>query len=1159
MAAQPTDPIESTPPFAPDSAKVEAFVSRWRASEASEMQNTQLFLAELCDLIEVPRPDPATGDAARDLYCFERPVRLAGDERRTVGRIDLYKAEHFVLEAKQGSEKGRRLGTAKRGSPGWTLAMNDAYGQARAYAGQLDPMPPFLVVVDVGYAFDLYACFDDSGIYKPYPDPPNQRFFLADLLRRPLLLGRLRALFVDPRALDPSHHQAKMTREIAESLADLARDLEESGHTPQLVARFLMQCIFAMFAEDVGLFPEGKRLFEDYLERFWIPNPSGFPGGVQQFFRVMNTGGTLLTGEQILRFNGGLFRYVEPLRLTAAQLRTLHAAARKYWADVEPAIFGTLLERALDAEERHALGAHYTPRAYVERLVRPTLEEPLRAEWLVVRAEAGKLVEAGKVDKAVDVLDAFHRRLCEVRVLDPACGSGNFLYVALDLMKQLEGEVLEQMRQLGVSNEKLNLEGVTVNPAQFLGIEKKPWAKEIAELVLWIGHLRWHHRLKGSAAPPPDPVLHDYANIECRDAVLAWDGEPVLRCGEDGRAITRWDGETMRVDPITAKSVPDERAQTPVYDYMNPRPAEWPKAEFIVGNPPFIGNKRMRLTLGDGYVEALRKAHRDVPESADYVMYWWSHAAILVRKGEARRFGFITTNSITQTFNRRIVERMTCDGKASIVFAIPDHPWVDSQSGAAVRIAMTAVAAGDYDGVSSSVLAEGDPDDGTFRVNFAVRQGRVSPDLTVGVNTSSIQPLRSNTGLACPGVQLSGQGFVLSVDEVARMPASTRSALVRTYITGRDLTKVRREQYVIDTWGWTEDKLRETHPRAFQLLADRVRPERQQNPRAKYAREWWLHAEPRSRFRAALAGIDRFVVSSRTARHRVLSFEPCTSLPETKVLIIALSEGWQLGVLSARPHLVFAEKRGGWLGVGNDSTYNHSDCFDPFPFPDATKSQKSRIRKLAESLDAHRKRQIAAHPKLTITALYNVLEKLRAGETLTDKERIVHDQGLVTVLRQIHDDLDDAVFDAYGWPHDLMDEQILERLVALNRERVAEEEQGTVRWLRPDFQAPTSQQPAAVQQPLTDGSDRAPVATVAKGKAARWPKTFFDRATAIRDLVLDGSDRDAWSAMEVARSFTRARTSDVEAILDSFAALGQLVAYGEPGRRVYARAHRTTS
>lgn len=281
--------------------------------------------------------------------------------------------------------------------------------------------------------------------------------------------------------------------------------------------------------------------------------------------------------------------------------------------------------------------------------MRPTIEEPLRADWLVVRLDANRLRDAGKVREAAKVLSAFHQKLCAVKVLDPACGSGNFLYVALDLMKELEAEVREELWRLGDQNELLEFDGITVRPSQFLGIEKKRWAKEIAELVLWIGYLRWHFRAKGDRGEVqvPEPVLEKYNNIQWRDAVLEWDGPPdgVDVTDERGVPVTRWDGETTKADPITGMQVPDESATVVLKAYPNARRAEWPEADFVVGNPPFVGNKRMRLLLQPEYVDALRKARPEVPDTADYVMYWWQEAAQRARAGRVRRFGLICTAS----------------------------------------------------------------------------------------------------------------------------------------------------------------------------------------------------------------------------------------------------------------------------------------------------------------------------------------------------------------------------------------------------------------------------------------------------------------------------------------------------------------------------------
>ena len=295
---------------------------------------------------------------------------------------------------------------------------------------------------------------------------------------------------------------------------------------------------------------------------------------------------------------------------------------------MEPAIFGTLLERALDPEERHSLGAHYTPRAYVERLVLPTIIEPLREEWMDAQAAALTLANEGKVGQAVEELQTFHHRLCTVKVLDPACGSGNFLDVTLEHLKRLEGEVLNALDELGFKQGGLALDGQranpisaeTVDPHQLLGIEINPRAAEIAEVVLWIGYLQWHLRTRGNATPP-QPIIKDFQNIECRDALLAYDRMEWVK-DEAGRPVMRWDGKTTRTHPVTGEQVPDGAAQIPLERYLSPRQAEWPAADFLVGNPPFIGSSVVRRALGDGYADALRGTWPEVPESADFVVHW---------------------------------------------------------------------------------------------------------------------------------------------------------------------------------------------------------------------------------------------------------------------------------------------------------------------------------------------------------------------------------------------------------------------------------------------------------------------------------------------------------------------------------------------------------
>ncbi|HQV08849.1 MAG TPA: class I SAM-dependent DNA methyltransferase, partial [Thauera sp.] len=780
----------------------------------------------------------------------------------------------------------------------------------------------------------------------------------------------------------------------------------------------------------------------------------------------------------VLRFNGGLFADASAIALDRDQLALLKAAAQADWTAVEPAIFGTLLERALDARERHKLGAHYTPRAYVERLVLPTVIEPLRAEWKEVQAAALTYEQQGKRKDAVAEVRAFHHHLCEVRVLDPACGSGNFLYVTLEHMKRLEGEVLNLLHDLGESQGLLELEGVTVDPHQFLGLEINPRAARIAEMVLWIGYLQWHFRTHGSVTPP-QPVLRDFRNIENRDALIDYEREEAVT-DEAGRPVTRWDGVTYKASPITGEDIPDETAQVVQVRYVNPRKAAWPQADYIVGNPPFIGAATMRRALGDGYVDAVRRTWPEVPESADFVMYWWHIAGETVRAEKARRFGFITTNSIKQTFNRRVVQaQLEAKNPLSLAFAIPDHPWVDAADGAAVRIAMTVGTGGEREGRLMRVTEERSGEQDDFEVSLAKRDGRLFSDLQIGADVTSASLLSANAGLCNRGVSLFGAGFIVTEEEAASLGYGVEPGLdrhIRHYRNGRDLAQTPRNVMVIDLYGLDADEVRRRYPAAYQWVLERVKPERDHNNREVRRRNWWLFGETNPKLRNQLSGLPRYIATVETMKHRAFLFLDGNILPDNKLVNIATNDATLFGVLSSRLHVTWALAAGSRLGVGNDAVYVKTTCFETFPFPDPTLAQTARIRNLAEQLDAHRKRQQSLHPELTLTGMYNVLEKLRAGDTLTPRERTIHEQGLVSVLRELHDTLDTAVFEAYGWS-DLAaqlvgkpgattplpdkpeaqaaaEEELLRRLVELNAARAAEEARGLVRWLRPDYQNP---------------------------------------------------------------------------------------------------------
>lgn len=1134
------------------------FISRWKASGGAERSNYQLFLSELCDVLGVPRPEPAVDNNTQNRYVFDHTITFSeSDGKTTTNFIDLYKRGCFVLETKQGVEKQeaeaalsdagklakkkKKKGHGVRGTAGWNLTMKAAHGQAEGYARGLpatDGRPPFVVVIDVGHCIELYSEFTRTGgSYVAFPDQLSHRIPI-EKLADPDVRETLRTLWTDPMALDPSRKSAKVTREIADKLAKLAKALEADKHNPEDVAAFLMRCLFTMFAEDVGLLP--KDGFTNLLERI-RETPEGFKPTMVQLWKTMNDGGfSPLLLKNILRFNGGLFKGQHALDLNADQVQLLLEAAKANWSEVEPAIFGTLLERALDPRERHKLGAHYTPRAYVERLVIPTIVEPLRDEWNAAQAAAVIYLDNDEPKKARKELEAFHEHLCNVRILDPACGSGNFLYVALEHLKRIEGEVLDLMTTVEGGQSITDIHGRTVDPHQLLGIEINPRAAVIAELVLWIGYLQWHHRIHGEVNPP-EPVIKDFKNIECRDAILAYDDKRIVIDPETNKPRTRWDGRTTKPHPVTGEEVPDESAREPIYEYTNPRKAEWPEADYVAGNPPFIGASKMRESLGDGYVGALRSTYRSLGESVDYVMYWWSYAAELLEQDSILSFGLITTNGIRQRFNRRVLDGfLRRKSGFQISFAIPDHPWVDSSDGAAVRISMTAASRVFRQPALYELGSDSLGDDGKIDVSMGPRTGRINSALRIGPDIASISPLSSNEDLCNEGVKPHGMGFVVSTEQAISLGLGKSEKLesyIRPYFNGSDISQIPRGKLIIDLFALSLDELAAMYPKVHQWVLERVKPDRDAKSHSKdgavYAKFWWKFGKPRPALRDSVRKLDRYIVTVKTSRHRHFVFLPKLAIPDSKLIAIASSDAYTLGVLSSSIHFRWMIFTCGWQGVGNDPVYVKSLSFDAFPFPDATDAQKARIRDLGERLDAHRKARQAEHPKLTMTGMYNVLEKLRSGETLTKKDKEIHDQGLVTILKEIHDELDAAVFDAYGWPTDLSDEEILERLVALNLERADEEKRGIIRWLRPEFQNPQGDAPTQ-----TEGI--AAVETTAKKtktKKKPWPKGMAAQAKAVREALT--TINGPATVDDIAASFSRAKKQTIEDLLDTLTELGQ--------------------
>jgi hypothetical protein len=1058
---------------------IDELITKWWGSKGgAERSNLSPFITDLCLALDLPLPGQAESGK---LGAYEYEGSVPGGSFRSVkgtGSIDLYKRGCFILEAKQSQlpagqqaslfEPAENAPQAPSGAR-YDLLMRDARAQAENYAKNLPgdhPPVPFLIVLDIGRAFEIEFDYTGNGRgYGFFPDKQRYRIELPQLASTDQISGvrktpadLLRAIWTDPESINPRLQSAEVTSGIARRLAQVSQYLEESnrnrardagsGLESQMIEEtslFLMRIIFCMFAEDIGLLPKDQ--FKAFLEGS-IEDQNRFEQGLHDLWSKMNQRGggyAWAVNDVVKYFNGGLFESDRTFVISNADRGELFQAAKADWRKVEPAIFGTLLEQALTKAERAKLGAHYTPRPYVERLVQATIMDVLEPEWAaIIRPSATG--EAQDRTAMLEAAQVFHDRLAAIHVLDPACGTGNFLYVAMEALQQLEAKVIETIQTLGGEAQ------ARIEPHQFYGLELNPRAAKIAELVLWIGWLRF--RIINDPADIPDPVLASAANINFGrhggyDAVLAQKdtGEP---------------------------------------DLENPHLPAWPEADFIVGNPPFIGGKDIRARLGGDYAEALWKANARVAPSADFVMHWWDRAAhtLIAADTRLKRFGFVTTNSITQEFSRRVIQSYLNSpeeagnqggegaNRLSLIYAIPDHPWTKaSRDSAAVRIAMTVAEVGESDGCFVEVMKEARLDSDTPQIELIEARSVIHANLAIGADVTSAIPLRASEGLCSAGVKLHGDGFLVSPSEAEMLGLGEQEGLenfIRPYVNGRDLQQRSRGLMVIDLFGLSEAEARQRFPEVYQYLLQTVwdydvkdksgkttgRDGRKYNSRLSYKKNWWIFGEPRGDMRPALFGLRRFIVTVETAKHRIFQFIDSSILPDNKLILIACDDAFKLGVLSSSQHVNWSLQAGGWLGAGNDSVYVKSKVFDPFPFPDTALVHRQAVTDLAEELDATRKTALTELPGLTMTELYNLREKLRSGATLSKADQDRATAARAGIVNRLHEQLDAAVAAAYGWPADLPPSEIVTRLVTLNAERAAEEKAGKVRWLRPDYQKP---------------------------------------------------------------------------------------------------------
>ena len=935
------------------------FIAKWRASELKESSAAQEHFIDLCRLLD--EPTPAEADPTGDRYCFERGARrdTGGD-----GWADVWKRHCFAWEY-----KGKRAN------------LDAAFAQLRQYALALEN-PPLLIVSDMA-RFRIHTNWTNSV--------SEVHEFGLEGLSNAANRNKLKWALSDPERLRPGETRQALTKRAAETFASLAQSLRERGHDPQAVAHFVNRLVFCMFAEDVGLLPGD--IFTRMLEQARL-RPAEFANMARDLFGAMSTGGRV-GFEAVEWFNGGLFDDDAALPLEKAEIETALEAAALEWSEIDPSILGTLFERGLDPDKRSQLGAHYTDREKIMRIVEPVVTRPWLAEWEKAKATIAACLQRSEKaeqqstrtlhrNRAERLLNEFLEGLRKFTVLDPACGSGNFLYLALHALKDLEHRVQVEAESMG-----LQREFPVIDPGNVKGIEINPYAAELARVSVWIGHIQWMRRNGYEGADRP--ILKPLETIECRDAILTPEG-----------------GE------------PD-----------------WPEADVVIGNPPFLGGKLLRSGLGDEYVESLRRLYGSrIHGEADLVCHWFDKAARLVAEGAIARAGLVATNSIRGGRNRPVLDRIVEHG---VIFdAWSDEPWVID--GAAVRVSLVCFAA------SGSGL----------RVHLNGNAApQINADLTAGtVDLTKAGKMARNAGRAFMGDTKAGPFDVPGEQarEWLRLPANPNGRpnadFLRPWMNGMDVTRRPTDKWIID-FGWRMSEADAAlYEEPFRYAKEHVYPMRQRNRSTRVRELWWRHVRPRQGMWKALDGLSRYIATPAVAKHRLFAWLDARICPDHALIVVSRDDDTTFGILHSRFHEAWSLRLG--TSLEDRPRYTPTTTFETFPFPEglspdipaadyADDPRAVAIAAAARRLVELRGRwlnppewvewveeSVAGYPKRPAPRDEAAAKELKK-RTLTNLYN-----ARPQWLADAHAKLDAAVAAAYGWDADISEDEALRELLALN-------------------------------------------------------------------------------------------------------------------------------
>ena len=997
---------------------VHAFIRKWRAVELKERSAAQEHFIDLCHVLG--EPTPADVDPTGEFYCFERgATKTSGGE----GWADVWRRGRFGWEY-----KGKRKN------------LDAAFGQLQQYALALEN-PPLLVACDL----------DRFVIRTNWTNTVSQKYELTlDDLAEPENLLKLKWVMSDPERLRPGKTRQELTEDVAAEFAQLAHKLRLRGYEPVKVAHFINRLVFCMFAEDADLLPTS--MFSRMLEAARL-QPDDFAHHASTLFTAMKDGG-LVGFERIAWFNGGLFDNDEALPLAVDEIELCLRAAKRDWSEIDPSIFGTLFVRGLDPDKRSETGAEYTDRDKIMMIIEPVITRPLLREWETVKAGITGLIEPARqaleeaitgamgypelVEEVREVqsrfterpqlelfaklakqrrvrqldgvrrtlrsadsalieaktqgqtaFNAFLARLRAFRVLDPACGSGNFLYLALIELKNLE-------RRVSIEGELLGFPPAfpAIGPEALLGIEINDYAAELARVSVWIGEIQWMRRSGFDIGRKP--ILKPLKNIVTQNALIK----------EDGTAF------------------------------------EWPAADVIIGNPPYLGAKLMKRRLGVEMTEAVRSLyHGRLPGFTDLVCYWFENARTMIEAGTATRAGLVATNSIRKNTNLPVLHRIAQTTR--IFDAWSEEQW--TVDGAAVDV---------------SLICFGDVGEEPARLNGEVAP--INPDLTTGLDMTTAKPLRQNRNGAFLGIQKSGPFDVPGkvarawMSEPANPNGQRNTTVLKPYWNGDDLTGRPRDMWLIDLplglskgdaalyaspfhhIETTLDEDSKTVEELREALGERAGP------------RWWEPHWPRPEMRSRIETLRRYIVTAETAQYRVFVWLAYPVLPDKNLIVIPREDDLMFGLLQSRFHGAWSLRKGS--DFEDRPRYTHTTTFATFPFPEGmtpdvdveiarSHTHAPAIERAAVRLDELRTNYLFPTDKVISVSDESgfpdrqVPKDVEAAKVLAQRTMTRLYNKRESWLKEAHRALDEAVAAAYGWPKDITQDEALHRLLKLNRSR----------------------------------------------------------------------------------------------------------------------------